>query len=73
MADIDQVQFLICELLLQSMELNALPLVVAVVSVWPRAFSRSTSGPALFVNGSVSTKGQTKAHVHESSTKQYFS
>ena len=57
LSDLDQAQFLVCEILLQSTAINTLPLVVAMVSMWPKAFSRNAFGPPLLVNGVLNTKG----------------
>lgn len=57
LSGLDQVQSLVCELLLKSKHLST---VEAIASVWPYSLSRSTNGtdPPLFVGSRLQYEGE---------------
>ena len=55
--DIEQIQFVACELLLKSMASNNLPTVTALASIWPRAFARNHAAPPVQVGDQLKTEG----------------
>ena len=62
LSGLDQIQGLVCELILKSQQLG---LVESVASVWPYSLSRATgsSSPPLFVNNRLQSKGWYKNDV----------
>ena len=55
--DIEQVQFIACELLLKSMASNNLPTVIALASIWPYAFARNLTAPLVHIGDQFKTEG----------------
>lgn len=55
--DIEQIQFVACELLLKSMASHNLPTITALASIWPRAFARNHAAPPVQVSDQLKTEG----------------